>query len=485
MRKRGTYICSSPFGGLSDIGSLGVVGPEHEGQPWISDDPYVQVALQPPPPKHQTIIWPEEPQSPPSPDFIPEPVYPEFMPPEDEILLAEEQPLPAADSPTTDLLGYIPESDPEEDPKEDDNEDLEEDPADYPADEGDDGDDEDEPSDDDEDEEVDIEADGEEEEEHPTLADSTTVALPAVDQAPSVEETEPFETDESAATPPPHPAYRVTARISIRDETPISLPPREEVERLLVMPTPYHHHFPLWVISIPQTFSPHTPEKLYHTSITTTTSDFLTTTTNIITSEKLWLHYFIPLPFNLLSDQEYSEDEEAKAMAETMEQYMSKTRTDYESGVARPKIDSNNQFELKGQFLTQLQENTFSSSNNEDANERIEKVLKIVDLFHVPNITIDQLMLRVFSISLTGAASRWLRNKPTGSIKTWEDLKTKFLKKYCPPGRTAKKIEEINNFQQEPDETLYQAWERVGNSELLLLVLIYYYWFRVDAAAKD
>ncbi|GKE74045.1 reverse transcriptase domain-containing protein [Tanacetum coccineum] len=58
-------------------------------------------------------------------------------------------------------------------------------------------------------------------------------------------------------------------------------------------------------------------------------------------------------------------------------------------------------------------------------------------------------MLRVFPISLTGAVSRWLRNEPTGSIKTWEDLKTKFLNKYCPPGRTAKKIEEINNFQQE------------------------------------
>ncbi|GKC00614.1 hypothetical protein Tco_0986750, partial [Tanacetum coccineum] len=169
---------------------------------------------------------------------------------------------------------------------------------------------------------------------------------------------------------------------------------------------------------------------------------------------------------NLLSDQEYSEGEEAEAMAETMEQYMSKTRTDYGSGVARPKIDNKDQFELKGQFLKELRENTFSGSDNEDANEHIEKVLEIVDLFHVPNITVDQLMLRVFPISLTGAASRWLRNEPTGSIKTWEDLKTKFLNKYCPPGRTAKKMEEINNFQQEPDETLYQAWERF--KELLM-----------------
>ncbi|GKA66139.1 hypothetical protein Tco_0765947 [Tanacetum coccineum] len=74
-------------------------------------------------------------------------------------------------------------------------------------------------------------------------------------------------------------------------------------------------------------------------------------------------------------------------------------------------------------------------------------------------------MLRVFHISLTGA-SCWLRNEPTGSIKTWEDLKTKFWNKYCPPGRTAKKIKEINNFQQVPNETLYQAWERF--KELLM-----------------
>ncbi|GJU09263.1 uncharacterized mitochondrial protein-like protein [Tanacetum coccineum] len=153
-------------------------------------------------------------------------------------------------------------------------------------------------------------------------------------------------------------------------------------------------------------------------------------------------------------------------MTGTMEQYMSKTRTDYGSGVARPKIKEKDSFELKDQFLKELRENTFSGLDNEDANEHIEKVLKIVDLFHVPNITEDQLMLRVFPISLTGAASHWLRNEPSGLIKTWEDLKTKFLNKYCPPGRTAMKMEEINNFQQELDETLYQALERF--KELLM-----------------
>ncbi|GKD26825.1 hypothetical protein Tco_1233039, partial [Tanacetum coccineum] len=91
----------------------------------------------------------------------------------------------------------------------------------------------------------------------------------------------------------------------------------------------------------------------------------------------------------LLYDPEYSEEEEAEAMAETMEQYTSKTRTDYGSGVSRPKIDNKDQFELKRQFLKELGENTFSGSDNEDENEHIEKVLEIVDLFHVPNIIVD------------------------------------------------------------------------------------------------
>ncbi|GJT44217.1 copia protein [Tanacetum coccineum] len=92
-----------------------------------------------------------------------------------------------------------------------------------------------------------------------------------------------------------------------------------------------------------------------------------------------------------------------------------------------PKIDAKDQCELKGQFLKELRDNTFNGSNHEDANEHIEKVLEIVDLFHIPNITQDQIMLRAFPMSLTEAASRWLRNKPSGSITTWEDLKAKFL----------------------------------------------------------
>ncbi|GJW94006.1 hypothetical protein Tco_0173678 [Tanacetum coccineum] len=63
--------------------------------------------------------------------------------------------------------------------------------------------------------------------------------------------------------------------------------------------------------------------------------------------------------FGLLSDPEnQSEEEVAEVMREpTMEEYMMKTREDYGSGIARPKIDDKAHFELKGQFLKELRDN--------------------------------------------------------------------------------------------------------------------------------
>ncbi|GJT82227.1 reverse transcriptase domain-containing protein [Tanacetum coccineum] len=139
---------------------------------------------------------------------------------------------------------------------------------------------------------------------------------------------------------------------------------------------------------------------------------------------------------DLFSDiEEHSKEETIEIMIETMEQYMRKTSGNYGSGVVRPKISDKTHFELKGQYLKELRENTFSGLEHEDANEHIKKVLEIIDLFHITE----------------------LRNEPSGSITNWETLKTKFLNKYCPPVRTAKKMKEINNFQQEPEESLFQA----------------------------
>nr|GEX07910.1 squalene synthase [Tanacetum cinerariifolium] len=199
-------------------------------------DPYIEVALHALP-SPDYIPGPEElEQAPPSPDYIPGPEHAN-----DEII-AEDQPYAEDASPIAQSPEYVPESDFEAHPKDDDDEDPEEDPIDYLANGGDNGDDEEESSDDDEDDkddEMDIEGgEEEEEEEHPAPADSVVVAPTATDQAPSAEETEPFETDESAATPPPHPAYRMTARITIPAPVPMPAWTDSEVVRLLAISSP-------------------------------------------------------------------------------------------------------------------------------------------------------------------------------------------------------------------------------------------------------
>nr|GFC01034.1 hypothetical protein [Tanacetum cinerariifolium] len=145
----------------------GDVSPGVDGLPVMPEDPYAYVvaAFQALPPPNY-VPGPEEPeQAPPSPiyiPYVPELVYPEYIPPEDD--------------------------DPE-----DDDEDLKEDPADYPAD-LDDDEEEEEPSGDDadeEDEEQD-EEDDDEEEKHLASADSI----------------------------PPPPTLRVMARISFRPHPP-------------------------------------------------------------------------------------------------------------------------------------------------------------------------------------------------------------------------------------------------------------------------
>ncbi|GJU24304.1 hypothetical protein Tco_1162925 [Tanacetum coccineum] len=189
---------------ISDGGSPRVIVYGYNGLPMQP------VAL----PSPDYILGPEEPQTPPvpqdederepmfiqphDPDYVPDPMYPKYIPLEDEhVFPVEEQPLPPINSSTAESPGYVAESDPEEDPKEYEDDDTEDGLVDYPVDGGDDGDDDDNDSfGDDADDE-----DEEDEEEHLAPADSAVV-IPLVKHAS------------------------------------ISLPPEAEVERLLAMPTP-------------------------------------------------------------------------------------------------------------------------------------------------------------------------------------------------------------------------------------------------------
>ncbi|GJT17611.1 putative reverse transcriptase domain-containing protein [Tanacetum coccineum] len=169
------------------------------------------------------------------PDYVPEPIYPKYIPLEDEHEFpAEEQPLPSVVSPTAESPGYVIESDLEEDPEEYEDDETDDGLVDYPMDEGDDGDDDDGDSsgdDADDEEEDEGDEDEEEEEEHLAPADSAIIV-------PTVELVSPLEGTEPVIPPPSTDITTTRARITVRLQASISLPPEAEVERLLAMPTP-------------------------------------------------------------------------------------------------------------------------------------------------------------------------------------------------------------------------------------------------------
>nr|GEV48977.1 putative reverse transcriptase domain-containing protein [Tanacetum cinerariifolium] len=165
------------------------ISSNYDGLPMHLVEPYVEAALQDPEQAPPSLDYVPGPENPPSPDYVPSP----------------EEPEQASFSPNYVLEPEYPEylEDPEEDP----------------VDGGDNADDEsfDDDNDDKKEEEQEQEAfeddDKEEEEWHLALADSSDV--PVDDPVPLAEDTEAFETDESAPTPVPSPRC-CTARMSIR-----------------------------------------------------------------------------------------------------------------------------------------------------------------------------------------------------------------------------------------------------------------------------
>ncbi|GJZ50404.1 hypothetical protein Tco_0604594 [Tanacetum coccineum] len=102
----------------------------------------------------------------------------------------------------------------------------------------------------------------------------------------------------------------------------------------------------------------------------------------------------------------------------TMEQHLALNRGNQASGVVKPEVGGNVNFEIKSQFMRELREDTFSGNKNDDAHEHVERILDIVSLFNIPGVTHNVVMLRVFPITLTGAAKRWVDKLPPGTINT-------------------------------------------------------------------
>nr|GEW32651.1 hypothetical protein [Tanacetum cinerariifolium] len=82
------------------------------------------------------------------------------------------------------------------------------------------------------------------------------------------------------------------------------------------------------------------------------------------------------------------------------------------------------------------------------------------EFIKVNGVTDDAFRLYLFPHSLTHHVTAWIDCLPRNSINTFEKMAKMFLGKYFPPSMVTKLRNEITNFCQRPDESLFKAWER-------------------------
>ncbi|CAH9141668.1 unnamed protein product [Cuscuta epithymum] len=132
---------------------------------------------------------------------------------------------------------------------------------------------------------------------------------------------------------------------------------------------------------------------------------------------------------------------------------------DEHDSVIPPEVNMN-QFEIKPAIIHMVSNDQFGGAPTEDPNNHITKFLRACNTFKINGVPSDAVRLRLFPFSLRDRAQSWLDSFPDNHFSTWDQLHGEFLKRFFPPSKTAKIRRMIQNFKQNPNEPLYEAWER-------------------------
>nr|GFC46639.1 reverse transcriptase domain-containing protein [Tanacetum cinerariifolium] len=118
-------------------------------------------------------------------------------------------------------------------------------------------------------------------------------------------------------------------------------------------------------------------------------------------------------------------------------------------------------FGLKNDMIQQVQNSCqFHGLPGDDANKHLDQFLHVTQSIKLNGVTDDAIRLYLFPYSLTHHATAWFDHLLRNSINTFKQMSKMFLGKYSPPLMVTKLKNEITNFRQRPDESLFEAWER-------------------------
>ncbi|XP_048604852.1 uncharacterized protein LOC125582280 [Brassica napus] len=91
--------------------------------------------------------------------------------------------------------------------------------------------------------------------------------------------------------------------------------------------------------------------------------------------------------------------------------------------------------------------------------DHIEAFERICNFSRSNGVPPDYVKSTLFPFSLEGKASRWLQSLPTGSLTSWDQVRSTFLSHFYTKSKTAALRHRISNFKQKSDEPFHEAWE--------------------------
>ena len=126
-----------------------------------------------------------------------------------------------------------------------------------------------------------------------------------------------------------------------------------------------------------------------------------------------------------------------------------------------PQVNLGNaQFELKPALINMVQANLFYGKPHVDANAHVQHFMEVYVTFTIKGVTFDTIPLCLFLFSLHWNAKQWFYANHE-VITTWDSCANAFFKKFFRMGKTNALHGKIYGCQQQADESIPEAWERL------------------------
>src|SRR4051812_7896777 len=89
------------------------------------------------------------------------------------------------------------------------------------------------------------------------------------------------------------------------------------------------------------------------------------------------------------------------------------------------------------------------------------KLTELCELFKISGLTIDEVMMKLFALSLKGKALEWYRLQDDSHLKDWEEIQSLFYSKFYPLHEVHENRNYVYSFYAHDGESIDQAWGRL------------------------